>query len=240
MRIVHCAGATAHQRRLHPRVLLPHFDGPSTGVLSVSPEPAKSRLREALDKLHPEGYGETTLTGHPGVPRDRHRTVAFAGFNGKDHMEHSTTMQSGLLFLPCLAMLLLTVVAMFAMFRGRRRAVQANEISAAYFKTYDTGEKLPRRARQAERNYHNLLESTPPFYFLCVAGIALDHVDIVLLALAWGYVAIRFAHAFVHMTSNKIGPRSMTYGLGWLLLLAMAVKLALGVIANSAAPVAAS
>jgi hypothetical protein len=164
------------------------------------------------------------------LPINRHRFVALVGFNEIAHTEASVTMQPGLLFLPCLALLLLTVVAMFAMLRGRRRAVQAGEISAAYFKTYDTGEKLPRAARQAERSYHNLLESAPPFYFVCAAGMALDQVDMVLLSMAWAYVAVRFAHAFVHMTSNKIGPRSMTYGLAWLLLLAMAIKLALGVL----------
>nr|NLU60520.1 hypothetical protein [Pseudomonas sp. BIGb0427] len=50
---------------------------------------------------------------------------------------------------------------------------EVRALSAAYFKTYDTGEKLPRAVRQTERCFHNLLESTPPFYFLCVALISL-------------------------------------------------------------------
>lgn len=140
-------------------------------------------------------------------------------------------MQPGLLFFPCLALMLLTAYVLLAMLRARRRAVSAGEISAAYFKTYDTGEKLPRKARQAERNYHNLLESTPPFYFACAATMALNAVDAIALALAWGYVATRLVHAFVHLTSNKIRPRSMSFGLSWLLLLALALKLAFDIIA---------
>jgi hypothetical protein len=139
-------------------------------------------------------------------------------------------MQQGLLFLPCLALLLLTVLAMWLMLRGRRQAVQRGEISAAYFKTYDTGEKLPRRARQADRCYHNLIESTPPFYFVCAAAMALGKVDMILLVLAWAYVAMRALHSFVHLTSNKIGPRSISFGLGWALLLTMAVRVALTVL----------
>jgi hypothetical protein len=139
-------------------------------------------------------------------------------------------MQQGLLFLPCLALLLLTVLVMWLMLRGRRQAVQRGEISAAYFKTYDTGEKLPRKARQADRCYHNLIESTPPFYFVCAAAMALGKVDMILLVLAWAYVAVRAFHSFVHLTSNKIGPRSMSFGLGWALLLAIAIRIAVTVV----------
>jgi hypothetical protein len=139
-------------------------------------------------------------------------------------------MQQGLLFFPCLALLLLTVTAMVAMFRGRRAAVQRGEISAAYFKTYDTGEKLPRKARQAERCYHNLIESTPPFYFVCAAAMALGKVDVFVLAFAWAYVAVRVLQSFVHLTSNKIGPRSISFAVAWALLLAMAIKLALAIV----------
>jgi hypothetical protein len=139
-------------------------------------------------------------------------------------------MQQGLLFLPCLALLLLTVLVLWLMLRGRRQAVQRGEISAAYFKTYDTGEKLPRKARQADRCYHNLIESTPPFYFICAAAMALGKVDMFLLVLAWAFVATRALHSFVHLTSNKIGPRSMSFGLGWVLLLAIAIRIALTVL----------
>lgn len=139
-------------------------------------------------------------------------------------------MQQGLLFFPCLALLLLTVTVMVAMLRGRRAAVQRGEISAAYFKTYDTGETLPRKARQADRCYHNLIESTPPFYFVCAAAMALGKVDMVVLALAWAYVAMRVLHSFVHLTSNKIGPRSMSFAVGCVLLLAIAIKLALAIV----------
>jgi hypothetical protein len=138
-------------------------------------------------------------------------------------------MQQGLLFLPCLALLLLTILAMWFMLRGRQGAVKRGEISAAYFKTYDTGEKLPRKARQADRCYHNLVESTPPFYFVCTAAMALGKVEMMLLVLAWAYVAMRALQSFVHLTSNKIGLRSISFGLGWVVLLAMAIRIALTV-----------
>jgi hypothetical protein len=138
-------------------------------------------------------------------------------------------MQQSLLFLPCLALLLLTILVMWLMLRGRQQAVRRGEISAAYFKTYDTGEKLPRKARQADRCYHNLIESTPPFYFVCAVAMALGKVDMTLLVIAWAYVAMRALQSFVHLTSNKIGLRSISFGLAWVLLLVMAFRIALTV-----------
>lgn len=135
-------------------------------------------------------------------------------------------MNQGLMFYPCLALIFLTAFALVAMFRGRKAAMQSGEISAGYFKTYDTGEKLPRKARQAERLFHNLQESTPVFYFLCVASIALARVDAVFLALAWSYVALRTLQSFVHLTSNKLPARATLYGLSWLVMLGFGVRLA--------------
>lgn len=135
-------------------------------------------------------------------------------------------MNQGLMFYPVLAMIILTVIVLYLMFRGRQSAVRAGAVSAAYFKTYDTGEKLPRAARQAERCYHNLLESTPPFYVICVAAIALARVDLVFLALAWAYVLFRILQTVVHLTHNKLGMRSKLYLLSWIVLLAFAIRLA--------------
>ncbi|MDQ3287571.1 MAG: MAPEG family protein [Pseudomonadota bacterium] len=134
-------------------------------------------------------------------------------------------MNQGLLFYPVLAMIILKVVALYLMFRGRQGAVRSGAISAAYFKTYDTGEKLPRAARQAERCFHNLLESTPPFYFLCVAAISLAMVDLAFLVLAWAYVLCRGMQAAVHLTNNKLGMRAKLYMVGWIILLAFALRM---------------
>lgn len=134
-------------------------------------------------------------------------------------------MNQGLLFYPCIAMIVLTAVALYLMFRGRTAAVKSGAVSAAYFKTYDTGETLPRQARQAERCFHNLLESTPPFYALCIAVIALQKVDLFFIAAGWSYVGLRMLQSYVHVTSNKIGPRSQLFFLSWVVILAMALRL---------------
>jgi len=47
--------------------------------------------------------------------------------------------------------------------------------------------------------------------------------------LAWLYVGLRIAHAWVHTGSNRLGPRVRIYGASWLVLLAMWTILVLGV-----------
>ena len=135
-------------------------------------------------------------------------------------------MNQGLLFYPCLAMMVLTAFVLVAMFRSRSAAVKSGDITVAYFKTYDSGEKLPRKARQAERCFHNLLESTPIFYFVCVAVIALGQVDLVHVTLAWIYVLCRTLQSAVHLTTNKLAPRASLYGVSWLAVLAIGIRLA--------------
>lgn len=135
-------------------------------------------------------------------------------------------MNQGFLFFPCLALILLILSVLIIMFRGRKAAVASGEISAAYFKTYDTGETVPRKARQAERCFSNLLESAPIFFSLCLFTIALDKVDMIFLVMAWAYVLVRVLHSFVHITSNKIGPRAQLFMLGWVVMLVFGFRLA--------------
>jgi hypothetical protein len=45
------------------------------------------------------------------------------------------------------------------------------------------------------------------------------HVDTTVVALAWSYVALRLAHSFVHLTSNRVLQRLAVFALGNFLLL---------------------
>jgi hypothetical protein len=58
-----------------------------------------------------------------------------------------------------------------------------------------------------------------------VAGVN----DVAVVALAWGYVAMRYAHAYVHLGSNRVRYRMRVYFAGWLLLLALWIYVAIAV-----------
>ncbi len=135
-------------------------------------------------------------------------------------------MSPAMMYYPALFLILLTLCVLTLLFRGRSAAVAAGELSPVYFKTYDTGETLPRKVAQADRCYHNLLQSTPAFYFLCLAVIALQQVDLWFVVLAWAFVLARLLQTIVHLTSNKIGPRSQLFMVGQIVMLAIGLRLA--------------
>ncbi|MBK8284069.1 MAG: MAPEG family protein [Ahniella sp.] len=67
---------------------------------------------------------------------------------------------------------------------------------------------------QALDHYANLFEAPVLFYFT-LAAIAVAKLDLaVLLPLAWAFVALRAAHALVHLTYNKVMHRFYAFFLG--------------------------
>lgn len=122
-------------------------------------------------------------------------------------------------------MLILSAGILIKMFVGRLNAVKSGEVDIKYFKTYNQGTP-PHKMLQADKNFSNLFEVPTLFYMVCLFTLATFKVDHLMLGLAWLYVFCRYVHSFVHVTSNKIIPRMMSYGMSWLVLLAMAIKLA--------------
>ena len=129
---------------------------------------------------------------------------------------------------PMAAMVVLTFGVLIALFRARVRAVRAGEVSTGFFKTYQEGGE-PRHTAQLSRQVVNLFETPVLFYVACVTAMVTGLASTVMLVLAWLYVGLRIAHAWVHTGSNKLGPRMRTYFASWLVLLGMWGVLVLGV-----------
>lgn len=82
------------------------------------------------------------------------------------------------------------------------------------------------RARQYGNCLRNQFE-LPMLFFALIAFIMITRVgDILLLALAWAFVLLRYAHAYVHTTSNDLTWRFRSYGAGVIVLIAMWVVFA--------------
>jgi hypothetical protein len=50
-----------------------------------------------------------------------------------------------------------------------------------------------------------------------------------MIGLAWAYVLVRVAHAYIHLGANRLRIRRNAYAIGWLVLLAMWGHLAVSV-----------
>jgi hypothetical protein len=91
----------------------------------------------------------------------------------------------------------------------------------------------PKKITQYGNAFKNQLE-LPVLFYLLIAFILITRVgDFLLLVLAWVFVILRLAHAYIHTTSNIVLLRGRVYGAGLVVLLAMwiifAVKILTGI-----------
>lgn len=121
---------------------------------------------------------------------------------------------------PPLVLIGLTFFCLFRLAYLRSRALSAGEISLGFFATY-RGDDEPDKLRVHSRHLTNLLETPVLFYVITVIAFVADAATTVAIALAWAYVALRFVHSYIHLTSNAIGRRFRVFALSALVLVAL-------------------
>ena len=132
------------------------------------------------------------------------------------------------LIYPMFALVVLTAGVLAILFRGRMRALRAGKVAPSYFKIYQ-GAVEPETTAQAARHFSNLFEAPTLFYAACLAATVTHSVSVLIVALAWLYVAARLAHALIHLGRNKLRPRVAAYFLSWVALLLLWGSLVLSV-----------
>lgn len=108
-----------------------------------------------------------------------------------------------LILWPLSAMVLLTFVVIFRLGKMRVAAVRTKRVNYKFYLTY-RGHEEPDDLAATSRHLVNLFETPVLFY---VAGIAIyvtEQTSLLLVLLSWAYVVVRYAHAYVHMTSNRL------------------------------------
>ena len=79
----------------------------------------------------------------------------------------------------------------------------------------------PPHVLQIANAAHNQLETPALFYVLTILAIITRHADILFVMMAWIFVLVRIAHAYVHVTSNRISQRGGIFGIALLVLMIM-------------------
>ncbi|MDN2568425.1 MAPEG family protein [Aquibium sp. A9E412] len=129
-------------------------------------------------------------------------------------------MSQTAIFWPMLVQVAL-VYGVYALVSQRRiAAVKAGRARAAQFR--DNRDE-PDESLFAVNNLKNQFELPVLFYALCLALYVTGGVTILTLTLAWLFVVARLAHAWVHVTSNRLQARRpifvagfLALGAGWL------------------------
>ena len=127
---------------------------------------------------------------------------------------------------PMLAMLALTCVVMVAMLRERTAEVKERGLAMRDIPSGSQMSAVLQNTRAAD-HYKNLFEMPVFFHALCLALLATEMVGVGMVVAAWAYVALRVAHAAIHLTYNRIKHRMRVFAASTTLLMVMWVVFAL-------------
>ena len=106
------------------------------------------------------------------------------------------------------------------LFRIRVKGLKSKEIKFNYFKAY-TDATLPEYAKVAERHYENQFEVPTLFFPTGVMHFALGMANPLTLGLMWLFVISRLLHSFIHLGSNNVRVRMVSFTIGWVAIVAL-------------------
>jgi hypothetical protein len=112
--------------------------------------------------------------------------------------------------LPAVAMVLLTGIVWLRMYSDRLSEIRERKIHPQKLATARQAGELLQNVQSAE-HFRNLFEVPVLFYTLCGFLAITKLTTLVLLACAWGYVALRAYHSYIHLTHNKVIRRFQAY-----------------------------
>jgi hypothetical protein len=106
--------------------------------------------------------------------------------------------------------------------RRRIAAIKAGHAKTSQFRE---NRDEPAESLFARNNLANQFELPVLFYPACLSLFVLDGVSLVPLLLAWLFVASRYVHAWIHVTSNRIRHRRPAFVAGYVTLAALWLSL---------------
>ncbi|MDF1775398.1 MAG: MAPEG family protein [Rhizobiaceae bacterium] len=105
------------------------------------------------------------------------------------------------------------IYAIYVLASGRRvSAVRSGKAKASEFKIPMIE---PQPSATAVRNLINQFELPFLFYIVCVILYMVNGVNDAIVALAWLFVASRFVHSWVHVSSNDLRKRRPLFLVGF-------------------------
>lgn len=130
---------------------------------------------------------------------------------------------------PVFAMFSLTAFCAFRLGYLRYTAVTRGEVDPRYFRTY-RGYEEPEKLRVHSRHLVNLFETPVLFYVIATIAMITGQGGLLPIVLAWMYVALRFGHTFVHLTSNNVLFRFRLFALSMFVLVLLWLTVYAGII----------
>lgn len=111
---------------------------------------------------------------------------------------------------PAYALVALTGVVWVRLYIDRIGEIRERRINPQSLATATAAAQTLRQV-QASDNLRNLFEVPVLFYALCALVAAKGITSPALVFGAWGYVALRYIHSFIHITYNRVIHRFVVY-----------------------------
>ena len=127
-------------------------------------------------------------------------------------------MNQTAIFWPMIAQVALTY-GVYALISIRRKAaIRAGQASVSQFRE---NQNEPASSLFVRNNLANQFELPVLFFAACLTVHALGATGTATVAIAWLFVASRYVHAAIHVTTNRIRHRQPAFVVGYLALAAM-------------------
>ena len=130
------------------------------------------------------------------------------------------------MFYPMVSIVLLTSVVGLVAAWARFVGVRSGEVKYGYFKLMQ-GQEVPDRVTVTTRCFNNMFEVPVLFYGACALYISLGVEGLPGIVFAWLFVALRYAQAFVHLTTNHFLHRMLAFWTSFICVLLLWVNLVL-------------
>jgi hypothetical protein len=129
-------------------------------------------------------------------------------------------MNPSTIFYPLAAMTLLLAIVTAVMLKERIGEMKTRRIHPNKVASSSQMNQVLENTKGAD-NYKNLAEMPILFYVLCIALYVTQMVSDGWLYAAWAYVALRYAHSYIHIGYNTVMHRFFVFAASLALLLAM-------------------
>jgi hypothetical protein len=111
------------------------------------------------------------------------------------------------------------VAAIYVLLGWRRRLAVTRD--GAKIRQFKVRTEEPGASVTAANNLMNQFELPVLFHVVCLALFVTNGVSFVAVLLAWVFVALRYFHAYIHVTSNNLRIRSLAFAVGFIVLVLM-------------------
>lgn len=132
------------------------------------------------------------------------------------------------IFYPIYALVALTLFCMVRLGMLRVAAIKRGEIDPRFFALY-RGYDEPDKLAAYSRHVSNLFEAPVLFYVICVTAAISGQDGVLPVSIAWAYVALRYVHSYVHLTSNVVIVRFRVFVTSMIVLTALWIVVLTGI-----------